>query len=102
MIHALAVSLGSAVVVAAMLSLATIGFTLRYAVSGVFDLTYGALMGAMLIAYICASAGINLWAAMILSGGCTRRAAARPTPRKCREFETDLGVVAVKQPEKPR
>jgi branched-chain amino acid transport system permease protein len=71
MIHALAVSLGSAVVVAGVLSLATIGFTLRYAVSGVFDLTYGALMGlAMLIAYICASAGINLWGAVILAGGC--------------------------------
>lgn len=71
MIHTLAVSLGSAVVVAGVLALATIGFTLRYAVSGVFDLTYGALMGlAMLIAYLCASAGINLWIAAILAGAC--------------------------------
>lgn len=69
MIHALAVSLGSAVVVAGVLALSTVGFTLRYAVSGIFDLTYGALMGvAMLIAFLCAQAGISLWIAIVIAG----------------------------------
>lgn len=69
MIHALAVSLGSAVVIAGVLALSTVGFTLRYAVSGIFDLTYGALMGvAMLIAYLCAQAGVSLWIAIVIAG----------------------------------
>jgi branched-subunit amino acid ABC-type transport system permease component len=68
-IHAVVVSLGSAVVVAAVLALTTVGFTLRYAVSGVFDLTYGALMGiAMFGAYLCARAGLNLWLAVPTAG----------------------------------
>jgi branched-subunit amino acid ABC-type transport system permease component len=68
-IHSIVVSLGSAVVVAGILALATVGFTLRYAVSGVFDLTYGALMGvAMLLAYLCARAGLNLWLAVLIAG----------------------------------
>lgn len=69
MIHVLAVSLGSAVVVAAVLALSTVGFTLRYAVSGVFDLTYGALMGvAMVIAFILTEAGVSLWVAVVVVG----------------------------------
>ncbi|MHB1986799.1 MAG: branched-chain amino acid ABC transporter permease [Acidimicrobiales bacterium] len=86
MIHALVVSIGSAVVVAGVLGVSTIGFTLRYAVSGVFDLTYGALMGfAMLLAYLCAQAGINLWLAVLIAGACVgvtsiglERAVVRP------------------------
>lgn len=69
MIHELAVSLGSAVVVAAVLALSTVGFTLRYAVSGVFDLTYGALMGvAMVLAFALVQAGLSLWVAVMLAG----------------------------------
>lgn len=69
MIHVLAVSLGSAVVVAAVLALSTVGFTLRYAVSSVFDLTYGALMGvAMVLAFLFIEAGMNLWLAVFVSG----------------------------------
>lgn len=71
MIHAMAVSLGSAVVVSGILALSTVGFTLRYAVSGVFDLTYGALMGiAMFVAYLCAAAGLNLWLSALIAGVC--------------------------------
>ena len=69
MIHAIAVSLGSAAVVSGILALSTVGFTLRYAVSGVFDLTYGALMGvAMFVAYLCAEAGLNLWLSSLAAG----------------------------------
>jgi branched-subunit amino acid ABC-type transport system permease component len=69
MIHSLVISLGSAIVVAGVLALSTVGFTFRYAVSGVFDLTYGALMGvAMVLAYLFEQAGINLWGAVILAG----------------------------------
>jgi len=63
------VSLGSALVVSGILALSTVGFTLRYAVSGVFDLTYGALMGiAMFVAYLCAQAGLNLWLSSLIAG----------------------------------
>lgn len=69
MIHILAVSLGSAIVVAAVLALSTVGFTLRYAVSGVFDLTYGALMGvAMVLGYVLTRSGVNLWIAIVVTG----------------------------------
>ncbi|HUZ41535.1 MAG TPA: branched-chain amino acid ABC transporter permease [Acidimicrobiales bacterium] len=69
MIHAMVVSLGSALVVSGILALSTVGFTLRYAVSGVFDLTYGALMGiAMFVAYLCAQAGLNLWLSSLIAG----------------------------------
>lgn len=71
MIHSLVVSLGAAVTIASVLAISTIGFTLRYAVSGVFDLTYGALMGfAMLIAYLLTQAGMDIWLAVLVAGGC--------------------------------
>lgn len=69
MLHVLAVSFGSAVVVAAVLALSAIGFTLRYAVSGVFDLTYGALMGvSMVFAFTLTEAGFSIWLAMLAAG----------------------------------
>jgi len=49
------------------LLVATVGFTLQYAISGVFNLAYGAIMGvAMLIAYLCNSAGMNIWLCVAL------------------------------------
>ena len=43
------------------------GFTLQYAISGVFNLAYGAIMGvAMLIAYLCNAAGMNIWLCVAL------------------------------------
>lgn len=68
MIHILAVSLGSAAVVAAVLALSAIGFTMRYAVSGVFDLTFGALMGvSVVVAFILTQDGLSIWVAMLLA-----------------------------------
>lgn len=68
MLHVLAVSLGSAVVVAAILALSAVGFTLRYAVSGIFDLTYGALMGvATVLSFILTQAGLGIWLAMLVA-----------------------------------
>ena len=68
MLHVLAVSLGSAAVVAAILALSAVGFTLRYAVSGVFDLTYGALMGvATVLSFELTQAGLGLWIAMTIA-----------------------------------
>src|SRR5579872_3949314 len=55
-------SLGFGIIVAGVLLVATVGFTLQYAISGVFNLAYGAIMGvAMLIAYLLNSAGVNIW-----------------------------------------
>ncbi len=68
MIHILAVSVGSAVVVAAVLALSAVGFTLRYAVSGVFDLTFGALMGvSVVVAFSLTQDGLSLWVATLLA-----------------------------------
>jgi branched-subunit amino acid ABC-type transport system permease component len=66
--HVLVSSIGFGVVVAAVLLVATVGFTFQYAISGVFNLAYGAIMGfAMLIAYLCNSAGLNIWWGVILA-----------------------------------
>lgn len=55
-------SLGFGVIVAAVLLVSTVGFTLQYAVSGIFNLAYGAVMSvAMLVAYLCNAAGVNIW-----------------------------------------
>lgn len=68
MIHILAVSFGSAVVVAAVLALSAVGFTLRYAVSGVFDLTFGALMGvSVIVAFLLIQAGLSFWVGMLVA-----------------------------------
>jgi len=65
--HLFVSSLGFGIIVAAVLLVATVGFTLQYAISGVFNLAYGAIMGvAMLIAYLCNSAGLNIWLCVLI------------------------------------
>src|SRR5579872_2036684 len=60
-------SLGFGVIVAAVLLVATVGFTLQYAISGVFNLAYGAIMSvAMLIAYLLNSHGWNIWPCVVV------------------------------------
>lgn len=60
--HIFVSSLGFGIIVAGVLLVATVGFTLQYAISGVFNLAYGAIMSvAMLIAYVLNSGGMNIW-----------------------------------------
>jgi branched-subunit amino acid ABC-type transport system permease component len=60
-------SLGFGIIVAGVLLVATVGFTLQYAISGVFNLAYGAIMAvAMLIAYLCNSDGISIWVCVLI------------------------------------
>jgi branched-subunit amino acid ABC-type transport system permease component len=60
-------SLGFGIIVAGVLLVATVGFTLQYAISGVFNLAYGAIMAvAMLIAYLCNSDGISIWVCVVI------------------------------------
>lgn len=60
--HLFVSSLGFGIIVAGVLLVATVGFTLQYAISGVFNLAYGAIMGvAMLIAYVLNAAGLSIW-----------------------------------------
>lgn len=62
-------SLGFGIIIAGVLLVATVGFTLQYAISGVFNLAYGAVMAvAMLIAYLCNSNGINIWLCVLIGG----------------------------------
>ena len=60
-------SLGFGIIVAGVLLVATVGFTLQYAISGVFNLAYGSIMAvAMLIAYLCNSDGISIWVCTVI------------------------------------
>ena len=60
-------SLGFGIIVAGVLLVATVGFTLQYAISGVFNLAYGSIMAvAMLIAYLFNSHGISIWVCTVI------------------------------------
>jgi branched-subunit amino acid ABC-type transport system permease component len=58
---------GFGVVTAAILAIASVGFTLQYAVTNVLNLAYGAIMtvGA-LVAYVVNHAGLNIWVSLVL------------------------------------
>src|ERR1700682_890084 len=58
---------GFGVVTAAILAIASVGFTLQYAVTNVLNLAYGAIMtvGA-LVAYVVNHAGLNIWVSLVV------------------------------------
>lgn len=58
---------GFGIVTAAILAIASVGFTLQYAVTNVLNLAYGAIMtvGA-LVAYVVNHAGVNIWVGLVL------------------------------------
>jgi branched-subunit amino acid ABC-type transport system permease component len=60
---------GFGIVTAAILAIASVGFTLQYAVTNVLNLAYGAIMtiGA-LIAYSLNQSGISIWIALVAGG----------------------------------
>lgn len=66
--HLFVSSLGFGIIIAGVLLVASVGFTLQYAISGVFNLAYGAIMSvAMLVAYLCNDAGINIWFCVVIA-----------------------------------
>ena len=60
---------GFGIVTAAILAIASVGFTLQYAVTNVLNLAYGAIMtiGA-LVAYSVNHSGISIWIALVAGG----------------------------------
>ena len=66
--HLFVSSLGFGIIIAGVLLVASVGFTLQYAISGIFNLAYGAIMSvAMLVAYLCNNAGINIWFCVLIA-----------------------------------
>ena len=68
-------ALGFGVVTAGVISLATVGFTLQFAITNVFNIALGSqLTLAAFIGYALNSAGVSVWVAMVGAGiftGCT-------------------------------
>ena len=62
-------NVGFGIVTAAILAIASVGFTLQYAVTNVLNLAYGAIMtvGA-LVAYAINHAGVSIWIALAAGG----------------------------------
>jgi branched-subunit amino acid ABC-type transport system permease component len=60
---------GFGIVTAAILAIASVGFTLQYAVTNVLNLAYGAIMtvGA-LVAYSVNTSGVSIWIALLAGG----------------------------------
>jgi branched-subunit amino acid ABC-type transport system permease component len=59
-------SLGFGLVTASVLAIASVGFTMQFAVTGVLNLAYGAVMiGSAFIAYTVNQAGVNIWIALL-------------------------------------
>lgn len=59
-------NIGFGIVTASILAIASVGFTLQYAVTNVLNLAYGAIMtvGA-LVAYVINHAGVSIWIALV-------------------------------------
>jgi len=61
-------SLGFGLVTASVLAIAAVGFTMQFAVTGVLNLAYGAVMiGSAYVAYTVNKAGISVWIALLLA-----------------------------------
>lgn len=61
-------SIGYGLVAAAVLALASVGFTLQFAVTNVLNLAYGAVMiASAYLAYSLNSSGLNVWVAMLVA-----------------------------------
>lgn len=70
----LALYVGFGLVTASILCIGSIGFTLQFGISNLFNLAFGATMtAAAFIAYVCNDAGLNIWVALVL--GCLGAAA---------------------------
>jgi len=62
-------SFGFGLVTAAVLAIASVGFTMQFAVTDVLNLAYGAVMiAAAYIAYAINQDGVTIWVAMIVAG----------------------------------
>ncbi len=58
---------GFGIVTAAILAIASVGFTLQYAVTNVLNLAYGAIMSVgALVAYVVNHGGLNIWVGLVL------------------------------------
>ncbi|MHB8220996.1 MAG: branched-chain amino acid ABC transporter permease [Acidimicrobiales bacterium] len=59
---------GFGIVTASILCIGAIGFTLQFGISNLFNLAFGATMtAAAFIAYICNTAGLNIWISLVLA-----------------------------------
>ncbi len=60
-------SIGFGLVTASIVALAAVGFTMQFAVTKIINLAYGDVMTASaFIAYICNSAGVNIWLCLVV------------------------------------
>lgn len=63
----LALYVGFGLVTASILCIGSIGFTLQFGISNLFNLAFGATMtAAAFIAYLCNAAGLDIWISMVL------------------------------------
>ena len=61
-------SVGFGLVTASVLAIASVGFTLQFAVTDVLNLAYGAVMTAgAFLAYLLNSQGVNIWIALVVA-----------------------------------
>jgi branched-chain amino acid transport system permease protein/neutral amino acid transport system permease protein len=61
-------AIGFGIVTAAILAVSSVGFTLQFSVTNVFNLSYGSVMtGTGFIAYGLNNSGLNIWASMVLA-----------------------------------
>lgn len=65
-------AIGFGLVTAALLAVGAVGFTLQFGITNVLNLSYGSVLtvGAF-IAYLLTLHGVNIWAALLVAGGCT-------------------------------
>lgn len=67
--QSLALYVGFGLVTASILCIGTVGFTLQFGISNLFNLAFGATMTAgAFIAYACNAAGLNIWVSLICGG----------------------------------
>lgn len=62
----LALYVGFGIVTASILCIGSIGFTMQFGISNLFNLAFGATMtAAAFIAYLCNAAGVSIWVSMV-------------------------------------
>ena len=61
-------AIGFGLVTAAILTIASVGFTLQLGIANIFNLAYGFLMTASaFVAYLCNTAGLNIWLCLVVA-----------------------------------
>lgn len=67
--HVLAQSIGFGIITGSIIAIGAMGFTLQFGLTNILNLTFGSIMTlGGFVAYLCETAGINIWIGLVLGG----------------------------------